>query len=140
MTREEALVKVKGYLTDLIPSEDYDIVEEIMSALEQQHCGDCISRQAAKLKVARVTWKDGDSCNDFHDKCVDCLDDLVPVTPQPKIGQWIKHDTGHSIYYDCSLCGCLAPCTETADEIIWKMANYCPDCGAKMEKSKDEDN
>lgn len=35
MTREEALVKVKGYLTDLLPSEDYDEVEEIMLALEQ---------------------------------------------------------------------------------------------------------
>ena len=48
------------------------------------------------------------------------------------MGQWIKHDTGHSIYYNCSLCGCAAPCTETADKILWKMANYCPDCGAKM--------
>ena len=44
--------------------------------------------------------------------------------------KWIEHDTGHSIYFDCSLCGCLAPCTETADEILWKMANYCPDCGS----------
>lgn len=140
MTRENALVKVRGYLTDLIPSEDYNEVEEIMSALEQQHCGDCISRQAAKLKVARVIWEDGDSYNDFHDKCVDCLNEVPPVTPQLKIGQWIKHDTGHSIYYDCSICGCLAPCTETADSFIWKLSNYCPDCGAKMEKSKDEDN
>jgi len=35
MTNEEVLVKVKGYLTDLIPIEDYDEVEEIMTALEQ---------------------------------------------------------------------------------------------------------
>ena len=34
MTREEALVKVRGYLTDLIPAEDYDEVEEIMLALD----------------------------------------------------------------------------------------------------------
>ena len=52
---------------------------------------------------------------------------------EPKTGHWVKHDTGHSIYYDCSLCSCIAPCTETADKIFWKMANYCPDCGAKME-------
>lgn len=34
MTREEALSKVKGYLTDLLPSEEYDEVEEITKALE----------------------------------------------------------------------------------------------------------
>ena len=43
---------------------------------------DVISRQAAKLKVARVIWEDGDSCHDFHDKCVDCLDDVPPAQPE----------------------------------------------------------
>ena len=57
---------------------------------------------------------------------------------EQKIGHWIKHDTGHSIYYDCSLCSCIAPYTETADKIFWKMANYCPDCGAKMESEHKE--
>ena len=47
---------------------------------------DTISRQAGKLKVARVIWEDGDSCYDFHDKCVDCLDDVPPAQPEPK---WI---------------------------------------------------
>ena len=42
---------------------------------------DCISRQAAKLKVARVIWEDGESCYDFHDKCVDCLDDVPSAQP-----------------------------------------------------------
>jgi len=55
------------------------------------------------------------------------------VTPQIKTAHWVKHDTGHSTYYDCSLCGCAAPCTETADSFIWKLSNFCPDCGAKME-------
>ena len=36
MTREEALRKTKGYLTDIIPSDDYDEVEEIIKALEQE--------------------------------------------------------------------------------------------------------
>lgn len=58
---------------------------------------------------------------------------MPPMTPTRKKGKWIKHDTGHSIYYDCSLCGCAAPCTETADKILWKLSNYCPDCGAEME-------
>ena len=53
------------------------------------------------------------------------------VTPKRKMGKWIKHDTGHSIYYSCSLCSCVAPCTETEDKILWKLSNFCPDCGAK---------
>jgi hypothetical protein len=36
MTREEALSKVKGYLTDLLPPEEYDEVEEILKALGQK--------------------------------------------------------------------------------------------------------
>lgn len=47
-------------------------------------------------------------------------------------GYWVKHNTGHSVYYDCSLCGCAAPCTETADKFLWKLSNYCPDCGSEM--------
>jgi len=34
MTREEALSKVKGYLTDLLPSEEYDEAEEITKVLK----------------------------------------------------------------------------------------------------------
>ena len=132
MTREEALVKVRGYLTNLLPIEDYNEVEEIMLALEQQPCEDCISRQAAKLKVARVTWDDGDSHYDFHDKCIDCLDDLPPVTPQPKIGRWMECGGDEPLLkgYCCSLCNFTT--TQKYD--------YCT-CGAKMvEPQESEDN
>ena len=49
---------------------------------------DLISRQAAKLKVARVIWEDGDSCYDFNDKCVDCLDDVPSA--QPQLPEWAQ--------------------------------------------------
>lgn len=61
----------------------------------------------------------------------DAFENEVTKNTRPQ-GEWLKHNTGHSIYYDCSLCGCVAPCTETADKILWKMANYCPNCGADM--------
>lgn len=54
------------------------------------------------------------------------------IEPERKKGRWVKHNTGHSIYYDCSLCGCVASCTEVGDGFIWKLSTYCPDCGAKM--------
>lgn len=36
MTDKEALKRVRGYLTNLLPIEDYDEIEEIMLALEPQ--------------------------------------------------------------------------------------------------------
>lgn len=46
MTREEAINKVQGYLTDYLPIEDYEELDEIIKALEQKPCEDAISRQA----------------------------------------------------------------------------------------------
>lgn len=40
MTNEEAKRKVRGYLTDILPSDCFDEIDEIMKALEQQTCED----------------------------------------------------------------------------------------------------
>ncbi len=77
----------------------------------------------------------------YHEELVDIWEieripaaDVAPV----RHGYWIRHDTDHSMYYDCSICSCVAPCAETADKILWKLANYCPDCGAKMDGKGEE--
>lgn len=68
----------------------------------------------------------------------ECKDILKYLKQVPKTGHWVKHDTSHGMYYyDCSRCGCVAPCTETADSFLWKLSNYCPDCGAKMTESEE---
>ena len=54
-------------------------------------------------------------------------------------GHWVEHNTPNSTYYDCSLCGCVAPCTEFADGFLWKLSNFCPDCGADMRADKSEE-
>ena len=41
MTKEEALKKVKGYLTDYLPLEDADEIDEIIEALMQQPSENC---------------------------------------------------------------------------------------------------
>ena len=121
-----------GYDTMML-YEIQDILEDLPSvkpiAKNATTTEDCISREAAIGAVGYYSLHSDDKLL-FADKP---LKDLPSVEPERKTGKWIEHDTGHSIYYDCSLCGCLAPCTETADEILWKMANYCPDCGAEME-------
>lgn len=107
---------------------------------KQQSCEDCISRQAAKLKVARVTWNDGDSCYDFHDKCVDCLDDLPSVTPKEKIGHWVLSDVeGNRVWHcNCSECGKDPQDYIGGSENWWliknKLPKYCPNCGTKMQE------
>ena len=66
---------------------------------------------------------------------------LPSAQSEQKKGRWVKRDTGHSIYYDCSLCGCVAPCAEVSDSFIWKLSAYCPDCGADMRgEGKNEGN
>ena len=65
------------------------------------------------------------------------LKDMPPVTLQPRKGHWVMHNTpSNTCYYDCSRCGCAAPCTEFADSYIWKLSNFCPDCGADMRGEK----
>lgn len=75
-------------------------------------------------------------CAEEHRQIAEWLKELKQR--KEHVGQWQKHEDSHNdVYYDCSLCGCLAPCTETADSFIWKLSNYCPDCGAKMEREEE---
>lgn len=56
MTNEEALVKVRGYLTDYLPLDSADEIDEIIKALEQQTCEDCTSEEEVTdiiLSIAR---------------------------------------------------------------------------------------
>ena len=91
-----------------------------------------------------------------HESCTDCplydcdrhncprFNKVIPkvimdIQSERKKGKWVKHVTGHNIYYDCSRCSYIAPWMETADAILWEMTNYCPNCGARMEGEQDED-
>ena len=132
MTREEIIDSLEIYTVGRLNKDRVHItVEELqklieaIKTLEQESSGDAISRQYLldNCVVDKVT---------MPYVPVSKIQKAPPVNPQQKIGKWIKHDTGHSIYYDCSLCSCIAPCTETADSWLWKLSNYCPDCGAKM--------
>ena len=77
-------------------------------------------------------------CDHCHE---DALQYVIGMLDQgPKTGHWVKHNTpNNTYYYDCSLCGCVAPCTETADSYLWKLSNFCPDCGAKMHESQESE-
>jgi hypothetical protein len=74
---------------------------------EQEPCGDCISREAALDLIADYDLSMGQVVKGIHA--------LPSVTPQPKMGHWIKDK--------CSICG---------EERAWYGQNppYCPDCGS----------
>lgn len=111
---------------------DGELCDECEKA-EQEPCDDTISRSDMLDAVGHGTTYTSEEVQKI-------VNNLPPVRPQePKTGHWVRHDTGHSIYYDCSRCNCIAPCTETADAWLWKLSNYCPDCGAKMVEPKESE-
>lgn len=105
--------------------------------LEQEPCEDAISKQKA-IEAIDALYLDGDSCVSFRAsadgdaligkyQAITALDDLPPVTPQPKMGRWKRINkekyVQHAMsYYRCSECG----------KDIIGTHNYCPNCGAKM--------
>jgi hypothetical protein len=72
MTREEALSKVKGYLTDLLPIEEYDEAEEILKVLGQE-----IPEGATNGDMIKALFPDID-IDASVSGCDDC-DDVVDV-------------------------------------------------------------
>ncbi len=70
----------------------------------------------------------------YDDVYEEAFDMAINALKEQRKGHWVKHDT----YYDCSLCGCVAPCTEFADSYLWKLSNFCPDCGCRMESEVEE--
>ena len=79
--------------------------------------------------------KSCDYCGDnfwcFNDQLIEDFETLL--NEQPKTGEWIeKEDYNLDTYYDCSSCG---ESWITIDGTPWQNGmNYCPHCGAKMEK------
>ncbi len=86
MTKEEALRKVKGYLTDYIPADNYEEVEEIVEALEQDTSVDLISRQA----VEDAIYDYSRSCDVNYGQIMEYIDKIppVPLTPFSECEEW----------------------------------------------------
>lgn len=67
-----------------------------------------------------------------------CQEIIKALEQEPETGRWIEQE-GYDgdTYYDCSECGesfCLIDGTPTDN-----LYNYCPNCGAKMAESEDEE-
>lgn len=158
LTKEEALKKVRGYLTDYLPLEDADEIDEIIEALEPsvtpsynsiktelKSCEECINREEAKKliqgKIDDIPQnKDGtyDSMFGQYVNGLYCAKTAISymssVIPQTKKGNWIKtKDECEGVnFYDFSF-----ECSKCGKEQSFK-SNYCPNCGADMRGGSDD--
>ena len=125
MTKEEAKKEICKVFEPAFANYIITALEEGVTVSDW--CEDAVSRKDVLLQLTGVnlSTKSTDELIALFNKRIKSL---PSVTPTRKKGKWIKHED----YYDCSLCGCLAPCTETANSFIWKLSSYCPDCGAEM--------
>lgn len=134
MTREERVdwlcrlrcwVVAPSLMTAEQKSKFIEALTETIEAMQTEPCEDCISRQAAIDFCNQIVARDQDE-NDIvkaFGAMIFYLMGLPSVQPTQRTGKWIHHGDYDAI--ECSLCGAAFP-----DELS---ANYCPNCGAKME-------
>ena len=149
MTREEKINRLKDILAEInededavcyLTSEDNELIESAIEALEQHPCKDAISRKYAidKLKYGNngMAWF-GDAKTDLA--VGNFLENLPPVTPkESKTGQWVLLDKCSNSGYYCSECHKKVVKEGWSNTV--KKIKYCPNCGAKMiEPQESED-
>lgn len=121
MTREKAIKKY--IIPALNRTWNENMCKEILEALEQEPCGDCVSREAVIeiLENYGCTNKEGLLFKDIRA--------LPPVHPTREHGEWITEWNEHEReYFDkCSVCG-----RTVIRGVLTKIYAYCPRCGARM--------
>ena len=104
---------------------------DVLEKQIQEPCDDCISRQAV-LEYIEGSWAELGHSSENELVCQD-IKKMPPVTPQPKMGRWIKHENPNlgqcmKISYECSNCKVWLGCE------YFVRKSYCPNCGAKMQE------
>ena len=131
MTKEQAI----NYLYSSGMSDEQ--VNEVVKALEQEPCEDCISRRATVERLCKVADFMNEKREGLGSPYImaalfiqDNKDEFPPVTPQQKTGHWIqteeKDDAEPCILWECSCCH------KEFRSVVHKVSNYCPKCGCRM--------
>jgi hypothetical protein len=98
---------------------------------KQQPCEDCISRSEA-LKHTQIEYDD----DGVGHKVIyaDDIEDLPSVTPQPKVGKWIKAGEWSKGFGMGEIYGWFYECSECSKQVKGSYDgcnyNYCPYCGS----------
>ena len=140
MAREEIIKKVKtkmckdcGVYLGGGKCSDNCSITKIIRVLEQEPCEDTISRQAV-LEI-QTKYAEHIGATKFW-QMRDDIRALPPVTPQPKVGRWIRWCEQRE--YDCGTqyiphCKC-SECGREYDSHLSQFIKYCNECGAKMQE------
>lgn len=96
-----------------------------------------ISREAAIEAItnyAKFLW------DNFHETCplAGMIDTIDALPAAERVGKWMRTDStsGWEKNYYCSECRCEF-FVETC--MLRPMWNYCPNCGARMEKGEEDE-
>ena len=103
-----------------------DIMQIIDKYAEQEPCSDSVSRQAVLDIVCGAYEKDGWGESNFYK----AIKQLPSVRPQEQTGEWIALENRFELgdRLKCSECGQVFV---VGDDVS---RNYCPNCGARMER------
>ena len=117
---------VKSFVDGKRP--DYEKVSHLK---EQQPCNDAISRQAV-IELVEGWWIGHTKEDDLATE----IKSLPPVTPQPKVGEWLEKEINSDNAIEewqsarCSVCDRYHT---TPYMYYFSHYDYCPHCGTKME-------
>ena len=138
MTKEEALK-----VLDTIPTigEQVDALEIAIEALEQEPCDDCISRaellsriDTERKHLLSLKMDGAEHIIVHHARRI--IEDMPPVTLQPKIGRWLEKEVNSDKVIEewqsarCSKCNLYHT---TPYSYYFDDYKFCPNCGARME-------
>lgn len=100
-----------------------DCVRLAINALEQEPCGDAISRQAV-LDLPKNTERGFGGKILEQSINIEYIKALPPVTPAEKVGRWVKTigENGVTSAVRCSECG--------FEDNRYMLFRYCPNCGS----------
>ena len=103
-----------------------------IKALEQQPCGDCISRAEA-IRIASGYCAPQNIAKDLRE--------LPSVTPQPKTGRWLDKEVNSDKVIDewqSARCNVCDKYHTTPYMYYFSHYNYCPYCGVRMDEVQDD--
>ena len=129
MTREVAIDNLKA---DIKYWENTSVSTEhlymAIKALEQEPCGDCVSRQAVNDLYDRYHPRLATHVYEFGEE----LKALSSVLPKRKQGEWCEQNDDYFDWYECSECGYGSEGEMQYSSEHDVRTKYCPNCGAEM--------
>lgn len=123
------------YQTLTITTSAEEEISDAIEALKAKPCENAIDRQTLRAQFNHLDevyegMSEEERCEAYiYGQIIRAIDDAPPVTPEQKTGKWRRSIHG----YGCPFCSLVT------SRRGYEFYNYCPNCGAKLEREeKDE--